>query len=153
MSKTIKFKNNMYLDTRGAVHNGTILKTYLDNEKTRVDGKQNKLYDSGWKYLTLQNGATIFNENNKPRYRKIGNIVYLDGLFSSPATSVTSPLTIATLPSGYRPSSWWKSFIIRNGTNSCICGVNKGGVTGEIWIQYASAEETSLNGIVFVADA
>ncbi len=53
MSKAIKFKNNMYLDTRGAVHNGTILKTYLDDEKTRVDGKQdiisnlaNKIIDS-----------------------------------------------------------------------------------------------------------
>lgn len=37
MSKAIKFKNNMYLDTRGAVHNGTILKTYLDNLKSNID--------------------------------------------------------------------------------------------------------------------
>lgn len=36
MSKAIKFKNNMYLDTRGAVHNGTILKTYLDNMNTSI---------------------------------------------------------------------------------------------------------------------
>lgn len=62
MSKAIKFKNNMYLDTRGAVHNGTILKTYLDNEKTYLDNQQN-IIDYNSKalngYLKLLNGIII----------------------------------------------------------------------------------------------
>ena len=33
MSKAVKLKNNLYLDTRGKVHNRTILKTYLDSER------------------------------------------------------------------------------------------------------------------------
>lgn len=43
MSKAIKFKNNMYLDSRGAVHNGTILKTYLDNMNTNITNLSNKI--------------------------------------------------------------------------------------------------------------
>lgn len=36
MAKAIKLKNDIYLDTRGSVHNGTILKTYLDDMNTNV---------------------------------------------------------------------------------------------------------------------
>lgn len=69
MSKAIKFKNNMYLDTRGAVHNGTILKTYLDNEKTRVDGKQNIIYTQRVNITTRYNCIFVY------RY---GNVVSVD---------------------------------------------------------------------------
>lgn len=43
MAKAIKLKNDMYLDTRGAVHNGTILKTYLDNLNTNVGNVGSKV--------------------------------------------------------------------------------------------------------------
>lgn len=111
MSKAIKFKNNMYLDTRGAVHNGTILKTYLDNEKTRVDGKQDKLYDSGWKNITFPNkqyyddyGGSDF---NYCRARRIGNVVYLKGLVNvkSPRNNVDE--VVCQLPSGFAPRKRW----------------------------------------------
>lgn len=42
MSKAVKLKNNLYLDTRGAVHNGTILKTYLDNINTNITNLSKK---------------------------------------------------------------------------------------------------------------
>lgn len=54
MSKAIKFKNNVYLDTRGAVHNGTILKTYLDT-KTIYDSGSNALGS----YIRFQDGTMI----------------------------------------------------------------------------------------------
>lgn len=52
MSKAIKFKNNMYLDSRGAVHNGTILKTYLDNLSNNINNNTNALNNRG-NFITL----------------------------------------------------------------------------------------------------
>lgn len=69
MSKAIKFKNNMYLDTRGVVHNRTILKTYLDNEKTRVDGKQNIIYTEK---------VNITSSYSCIRVYRYGNVVSID---------------------------------------------------------------------------
>ena len=56
--------------------------------------------DTGWIDLTLTNGATIYNSNQKPQYRKIGSQVFLRGIFCG----ITERTTIATLPAGYRPS-------------------------------------------------
>ena len=59
--------------------------------------------DSGWINLSLS-GATAFNSGLQPRYRKIGNTVFLEGemkLTSSLAAGGAT--TIGTLPSGYRP--------------------------------------------------
>lgn len=58
MSKAIKFKNNMYLDTRGAVHNGTILKTYLDNLQTVIQNINKPIVDS-----VLQQNQSYFSTN------------------------------------------------------------------------------------------
>lgn len=66
MSKAIKFKNNMYLDTRGAVHNGTILKTYLDNRKTFDDNLQARVGRIGSFYSTIKNNVNV-NANSTNR--------------------------------------------------------------------------------------
>lgn len=42
MAKAIKLKNDIYLDTRGSVHNGTILKTYLDDMNNSITNLSKK---------------------------------------------------------------------------------------------------------------
>lgn len=64
MSKAIKFKNNMYLDTRGAVHNGAILKTYLDNlensKQNIITNLINRIIDSsGSNYIKFTDGTMV----------------------------------------------------------------------------------------------
>lgn len=60
-----------------------------------------ELNDSGWLDLPLSTGITAYSDAQKPRYRKIGNEVFLSGVYRG----VTGEnVTIATLPSGYRPS-------------------------------------------------
>lgn len=59
------------------------------------------LTDSGWLDLPLSTGITAYSDAQKPRYRKIGNEVFLSGVYTG---AVGQNLTIATLPSGYRPT-------------------------------------------------
>lgn len=63
--------------------------------------KQDKVEDSGWLTLPLLNGAVAYSEAQKPQYRKIGNVVYMRGVFKG---VTTTPVTIAQLPEGYRPA-------------------------------------------------
>lgn len=63
--------------------------------------KQDKIVDSGWLDLPLSNGAVAYSTAQKPQYRKIGNVVYIRGVFKG----VTStPVVIGQLPVGYRPA-------------------------------------------------
>ena len=57
--------------------------------------------DSGWIDLPLASGITAYSEAQKPRYRKIGKTVFLSGVYKGVTSENT---TIATLPSGYRPT-------------------------------------------------
>jgi len=57
--------------------------------------------DSGWIDLPLVNGITPYSEAQKPRYRKIGKVVYLSGVLRGVAEREK---TVATLPVEYRPS-------------------------------------------------
>lgn len=59
------------------------------------------LTDSGWLDLPLATGITAYSDGQKPRYRKIGNEVFLSGVYKG---AVGENVTIATLPSGYRPT-------------------------------------------------
>ena len=59
------------------------------------------LMDSGWIDLPLADGITAYSEGQTPKYRKIGEIVVLCGVFKGVTASNT---TIATLPAGFRPS-------------------------------------------------
>lgn len=59
------------------------------------------LTDSGWLDLPLATGITAYSDGQKPRYRKIGNEVFLSGVYKG---AEGENVTIATLPSGYRPT-------------------------------------------------
>lgn len=56
--------------------------------------------DTGWKTLTLASGVTAYSNAQTPKYRKIGNVVYLYGAVKG---ITTLSKVIGTLPDGYRP--------------------------------------------------
>ena len=59
------------------------------------------LVDSGWIDLPLATGITAYSDAQKPRYRKVGKTIILNGVYRG---AVGENVTIATLPTGYRPS-------------------------------------------------
>lgn len=59
------------------------------------------LTDTGWLDLPLADGITAYSEGQKPRYRRVGKEVFVSGVLKG-ATATNQ--TVATLPSGYRPS-------------------------------------------------
>jgi hypothetical protein len=73
--------------------------------------------DSGWIEITLNSPFTAFTVSTdfgNPEYRKIGNIVNIQGLVN--ANSASNASTIFTLPVGYRPKKRL-IFTMENGNN------------------------------------
>lgn len=67
------------------------------------DYRNVNIVDSGWQDITLQNGFTARSgDEYKPRYRKIGNVVYVKGQVTIPSHS--SSVVMCSLPSGYTPT-------------------------------------------------
>lgn len=58
------------------------------------------LYDSSWITLPLQNGASAYNTAQVPQYRKVGNQVFIRGVFRG----IIEACTVAILPTAFRPS-------------------------------------------------
>lgn len=58
-------------------------------------------HDTGWTAATLQNSWTIYTGRRTPRYRKIGDEVFVEGEVDG--GTITAGTTVFTLPSGYRP--------------------------------------------------
>lgn len=132
MSKSIKFRNDTYLDSSSVVHNKNKL--------------SNILKDSGWQYPTLLNNWS--NKNfSKCRYRKIGNIVYIEGVVSGGATATT----IFMLPNGYKPTYNYSSFACRDGYGTSRVYVT---TAGEVIYEKSTGEgaEVSLYGMSFFID-
>lgn len=76
-------------------------------------------YDSGWVNLTLGSEFAQYGTGNAVRYRKIGNIVDVRGIVKPVAdiAGSTDMHTIATLPSGARPSE--PLYAICQGSSNC----------------------------------
>lgn len=58
-------------------------------------------FDSGWLDLTLQNNVLAFNDELKPKYRRLGKTILLRGVVKNVTAFET---VIATLPINYRPA-------------------------------------------------
>lgn len=69
---------------------------------TDVNGQH---YDSGW--ISLPLGTNIVASGETPQYRRLGKIVQLRGRLDLSTGSFPSPgpTVVATLPTGFRPSS------------------------------------------------
>ena len=59
-----------------------------------------------WTLLTLQNGAQVYTTGSDPQFCKIGKVVYIQGAVKN----ITAPITIATLPAGFRPNRMTHAF-------------------------------------------
>lgn len=129
LNKPITATQNAYIDVRyGAT--GELQQWFYINSKATT--RNNKVYyryyyenewcewqtgylrpdDTGWLELPLASGIGQHDASNFPcRYRKIGNIVYVQGCVNGFADVEK---VVATLPEGFRPS---KSFYFQNATN------------------------------------
>lgn len=58
-------------------------------------------FDSGWLDMELSGNVNAFNDEQKPRYRRIGKTVFIVGAVKNITANET---VIATLPNNYRPS-------------------------------------------------
>lgn len=58
-------------------------------------------FDSGWIDLPLAGSVIAFNDEQKPRYRRIGKEVFISGVVKNISAFNT---VIATMPANYRPS-------------------------------------------------
>lgn len=58
-------------------------------------------FDSGWLDLSLSGDVIAFNDEQKPRYRRIGKEVFISGVIKNVSANET---LVATLPVNYRPS-------------------------------------------------
>lgn len=65
------------------------------------DWNEINVFDSGWIDMVLSGDVIAFNEEQKPRYRRIGKVVYITGVVKNISAFNA---VIATLPANYRPS-------------------------------------------------
>lgn len=65
------------------------------------DWNEINVFDSGWLDLTLSGNVIAFNDEQKPRYRRIGKEVFISGVVKNITANET---LIATIPVNYRPS-------------------------------------------------
>lgn len=82
-------RENIYNSTLGLNH-------YYNNAQIVRDN----LEDSGWINLTIDSGSGQ-GAPYRPRYRKLNNVVYVEGVVSN----VNQGDIIATLPAGFRPTN------------------------------------------------
>lgn len=75
-------------------------------QDTEINTLKNQITDSGWKNLTLTSAFTLYSTNAVARYRKIGNLVMLQGQIkpTSEIAASSTNIVMSTLPSGFRPN-------------------------------------------------
>ena len=129
-----KFQMNRLID-------GLLLNVF-NQDGTMADGAvpTAALTDSGWIAFSLQNSWTAGGAET-PYYRKIGNVVYLKG--SVTKSGVTAFETVATLPSGYRPTEVVRPGITLNSTTAAACQILVSGAI-QMW---SSASTSAYRGL------
>ena len=102
-------------------------------------------YDTGWSNLTYVSGYQNYDSSHPLEIRRIGKLVEIRGVFKPTAskTANTSGVQFATIPSGYRPSSQYRSAICQGG------GVNRFMITvdtaGKLsWQRYGTTSSINL---------
>lgn len=92
----------------GVVANVSNTYSTSETDTYSCDYINGKLYDSGWKNATLENGwSNISNRNMK--YRKIGSVVYVQGTITG--GTYAAGTTLFTLPEGFRNTMPYQKFV------------------------------------------
>ena len=68
-----------------------------------------------WTTLTLQNGVLAYSTATAPKFTKIGSRISLQGIVKN---ATTFPITIGTLPDGFRPTTVSHIYIAPSGLDS-----------------------------------
>lgn len=128
-------------------------KLVKDSLDTKVETIDTRLADSGWETPTYESGYSDGNSSYPLQYRKIGNIVHLEGTWknSSQLTSSTTGVKFATLDTGFRPSK--NQYILQQGTsaNKYLLEINADGSLK--WSRHGTTGATtsiSANSSVYV---
>jgi hypothetical protein len=73
----------------------------VDSETdARLDSIESAMADSGWVTVTTRGGFTV---QSTPQVRKVGNLVYCRGGWSSAGLAINTNYTVADVPVGYAP--------------------------------------------------
>lgn len=109
-----------------------------------------KIADTGWIDLTLLNGATVQN-GFTPRYRRIGKIVIIKGIVTTVSSADT---VVATLPTGFRPSTTHYFVNTKNVNNTVVTmiGYSSGNITitGASNGSYLSTDYNCINSMFLI---
>lgn len=105
--------------------------------------------DTQWVNFTMESGSA-YNASNKPSYRRIGDRVYIRGMFKD-VTGIG--VTLCTLPAGYRPAmNHLFTTVSYSGTTvraTCLISVK---ATGEVVLTAASSTLTASWGTSLATD-
>lgn len=144
LAKSIKPKDNVYIDSTGIVHNRNKLNDILND--------LDKLRQSAWTPLTLTQNWGAFDNNsfNSPCYRIVGNMVCLKGLLKR-NDKLASNEVIATLPVEARPPKRLLMACLCDATTVQRIDIHS---TGEIKTPSSVADSNmiSLESITFFID-
>lgn len=129
LNKPVTRNSNAYVDVRYGATGEKQVWYYINSKAADVNNKVYYCYfydnewsewltaflrpdDSGWLDLPLASGITAHNASAFPcRYRKVGNMVFVEGCVKGFAEAEK---IVATIPEGFRPS---KSFYVQGATN------------------------------------
>lgn len=100
--------------------------------------------DSGWTNFTLESGATAYSTETTPAVRRVGKTIYFRGCVKS---LTSTGVTIATLPSDYRPTRphYFTQFV--GGSGALSVAMLKVNTNGTIQLVSATGTITSASMI------
>ena len=154
-------KWNVLMDAsdEGIIFNGVADRAMADGNGNNIAATyQPKIYDSGWIYPTLENGWEAYDDGRPFKYRKIGEVVYLQGSVKNG----TNKGVLFTMPAGFRPGTAYSNCPIRiNGSEVGWFFVNYGGsgANGVVAIETSNPAGTSsfvecpMFNISYIAEA
>ena len=129
-------------------------KLVKDSLDTKVETTDTRLADSGWKTPSFENGYSSGSSAIPLQYRKIGNIVHLEGSWknSSQLSSSGTGVKFATIDAGFRPSV--TQYCLQQGTsaNKYLLIIEEGGALK--WSKHGttgSSTSISANTSVYVS--
>ena len=119
----------------------------LDDGTFQHSGWKPLYEDTGWQTLTISHSSfTHYSSGNELKVRRIGKIVELNGQLKNTASITLNQreVTVATIPSGYRPSRVLYKIMQGSGTNIWLLSVN---TNGQVRLSRYRANTTSYSAI------
>lgn len=113
--------------------------------KPKILELEEKLADTGWKDLKFSSNFENFRGTGNPKYRRIGNIVMLQGV-ATPVNKTpgdSSELELFTIPEEIRPSKEFYQLCQGTGVNKWLLTISKNGVV--TFSRYGTTDWVSAN--------